>query len=556
MASAALAQELILGRYRPLRPLGSGGMGHVWLARDEETGLDVALKMVAREGKTGARAEREAKAAAALRHRHCQRIHALARDSGHVYIAYEYVPGRTMRQALAAGELDDRGAVEVAAQVLDALAHAHGRGIVHRDVKPSNVLIAEEDAVDVRLLDFGLAQMAEFDTLTAVGDVPGTLGYVSPERLLGKEATEAADVWAVGVMLWEALAGRHPFRAESVGDTTRRIQAGAPPLADVRPDLPEHLARAVAAALAPSPTRRPSASELADALRSRRRTRPSHARRTPVLPTRERAVATIRARVLPGALAAVWTAWVVARLPFYPGGWAAPLALGTGALAVLSPRLGAAAALAIAFFPLGNVSLGLAFLFALVAAAWLALGWRDGRSLLLVAAGPLLAPLGLLALLPVVAQAARGAARRGVQTAAAVLLAALVAGLEHRPLPFGAGPAPLGLGIAESRSPGAVGVALWRAATVHPSLLAEAAVLAAAAALLPRARGQGAWAAAVYAAGLLAASALAAPAAAFAPLAVAAWTTAAILALSGPATNTCSWLRRWPTRPTRSPRGL
>src|SRR5215212_9506131 len=208
--SSALAQELILGRYRPLRPLGSGGMGHVWLARDERSGRDVALKMVGREGKAATRAEREAKAASALRHPRCQRIYSLARDRGHVYIAYEYVPGRTMREAITSGELGDREAVEVAAQVLEALAHAHGRGIVHRDVKPSNVLLAESDVVDVRLLDFGLAQMAEFDTLTALGDVPGTLAYVSPERLLGREATEAADVWAVGVMLWEALAGRHP----------------------------------------------------------------------------------------------------------------------------------------------------------------------------------------------------------------------------------------------------------------------------------------------------------------------------------------------------------
>src|SRR3954467_6801103 len=124
MPTAAVAQDLILGRYRPVRPLGSGGMGHVWLVQDEVTGLDVALKMVGREGKAAARAEREAKAAASLRHPRCQRIYTLARDPGHVYIAYEYVPGRTLRQVLRAGQLDDASAVEAAAQLSEALAPA------------------------------------------------------------------------------------------------------------------------------------------------------------------------------------------------------------------------------------------------------------------------------------------------------------------------------------------------------------------------------------------------------------------------------------------------
>src|SRR5881397_3197782 len=112
-------------------------MGHVWLARDERSGLEVALKTVARGGKSGHRAEREARAAASLRHERCQRIISLARDPSHVYIAYEYVPGRTLREAMRAGELSDREAVEAAAQILEGLAHAHASGIVHRDVKPS-----------------------------------------------------------------------------------------------------------------------------------------------------------------------------------------------------------------------------------------------------------------------------------------------------------------------------------------------------------------------------------------------------------------------------------
>src|ERR1041385_3767100 len=134
MSNAAFSLEgagLVLDRYRPLRPLGSGGSGSVWLARDEQTGLDVALKIVPREGKAAARAEREAQAAAKLRHPSCLRAYAFARDPGHVYIAYEYVPGRTFREALRAGELKDADALEACAQVCDGLSHAHAAGILH-----------------------------------------------------------------------------------------------------------------------------------------------------------------------------------------------------------------------------------------------------------------------------------------------------------------------------------------------------------------------------------------------------------------------------------------
>src|SRR3954465_1866539 len=133
-AVAAVAPgALVLGRYRPLRPLGSGGSGPGWLPRgggDGENGLDVALKIVPREGTLGPRAEREATAAAQLRHERCLRVYARARDGSHVYIVYEYVPGRTLREALRAGELDDEAALEATIQILEGLAHAHRSGIV------------------------------------------------------------------------------------------------------------------------------------------------------------------------------------------------------------------------------------------------------------------------------------------------------------------------------------------------------------------------------------------------------------------------------------------
>ena len=153
--------------------------------------------------------------------------------------------------------------------MLDALAHAHRRGIVHRDVKPSNVLLGEGDAIDVRLLDFGLAQMDEFDTLTAIGDVPGTLTYVSPERLAGEVATPGADVWAVGVILWEALAGRHPFRSSNAAGNLAPDQGGrATARIGPRPDLPAALRETVARALDSRPgERRPAAALVATELR-------------------------------------------------------------------------------------------------------------------------------------------------------------------------------------------------------------------------------------------------------------------------------------------------
>src|SRR3979409_929036 len=268
MSNAALAFEgagLVLNRYHPLRPLGSGGSGSVWLVRDEQTGLEVALKIVPREGSAAAPGGREPRAAAQLPHPSCLRAYAFARDPRHVYIAYEFVPGQTFREALRAGELTDERSIDGGAHVAHGLAHAHAAGILHRDVKPSNVLLADGESVSVRLLDFGLARMAEAETLTAQGDVPGTLAYISPERLAGEEAREGWDVWAVGVMLWESLSGRHPFWQTSMLDTARAIEQGAESLATLRPDLPKDLIQLVDRALSLSPARRPSAEDLSRA---------------------------------------------------------------------------------------------------------------------------------------------------------------------------------------------------------------------------------------------------------------------------------------------------
>ena len=527
-ASALVQSDLVLGRYRPLRPLGSGGSGSVWLARDERNGLDVALKIVPREGKAASRAEREAEAAARLRHPACQRAYGFGRDSRHVYIAYEYVPGRTFREALRSGELDDASAIEAAKQVLEGLAHAHERGIVHRDVKPSNVLLAEGKGVSVRVLDFGLAQIREAETLTAQGDVPGTLAYIAPERLAGEITTEAADVWAVGVMLWEALAGRHPFWQSSLLETARAIEAGAPPLESMRPDLPRPLLNAVDRALDLDPARRPGAAALAAALqlagRKRRRGRARGSGSAQLVPA-------VAPKLIPAVFAAAvagWTAWAI---PFYPSGWPIGLAALAAAATLLHVRIGLALALAVPLFPLGNLALGAALLYGLAALATLMLAWREPRSGLLFSLGPLLAPISALGLLPLAGLAVRSPVRRAFQICAAVVAAGLVAGVRGGPMPFDGSDPPRGLGLAASGDPLDVAAALWSALLSRPALAVEALVLAAVAVLLPWARERGPWAIALLGAVFLATALLLVPAVAAIPLVVAVWATCAAVAV-------------------------
>ncbi len=529
-AAEASSRHLVLGRYRPLKPLGTGASGSVWLAKDERTGLDVALKIVPREGKAGARAEREAKAAATLRHERCLRVYSLGRDASHVYIAYEYVPGRTLREAMRAGDLRDKEIVEVAAQILEGLAHAHARGIVHRDVKPANVMLADSGGeIDVRILDFGLALMQDEHTLTARGDVPGTLAYISPERLSGEQARPAADVWAVGVILWEALTGRHPFWDGSPLQVQNAILAGAPPLQELRPDLPRQVQAVVASALLYNSAHRPAADSLAvqlrELVRSERRKRGGGGPKAPARPR----ISELPVRVLPAVLAATVSGWTAQTLAFFPSGWPLGLAAVAAALTLARERAGLVFALAVPFFPLANVSLGLALAYAALAVAWIALAWRDPRSGLLFAAGPLLAPFAALGLLPIAAQWARGPLRKAATVAAGVLLAAVVAGLHGTALPLGLGSPPLGLGIVGSERPTAVVNALWTALTDHPALAAEAVALGLVAAALPLVRGRGPWLIALFGTAMLSATMLPAAGVAPAPLVLGTWLTCALL---------------------------
>jgi eukaryotic-like serine/threonine-protein kinase len=519
--------DLVLGRYRALRPLGAGGSGSVWLVRDEHVGRDVALKVVPRAGKPGARAEREVKAATRLRHPRCLRALAFHRDNAHVYVAYEYVRGRTLREAQRSGQLDDATAIQVGAQILDALGHAHAKGVSHRDVKPANVMLEDGHETSTRLLDFGLARFAELDGLTATGDVPGTLAYIAPERFDGKESGGPADVWAVGVILWESLAGFHPFQATSPVETVRRIGAGAGPLARERPDLPRALTKAVDRMLALEPGRRPSARRAAAELRTAAeeqatRPRPMSARRT------------LRARAIHALLAALMAGGSAALLPFFPGGWPYLLGALIAVIALRSPTAGFAAALAVPILPLGNLSLGLALAYSIAAAAWLLAFARNASGGLLFAAGGVLGPLGAVTLLPLVALGARGPVRRGFVAGAGVLTGAAVAALTGRGLPFTSDPPGTSRALAGLDGPLEATDAMLGAIAAHPAIAIGAMVVGLAAATAGRALKLGRWGLAVWGSAYLGGVVLL-PAAAGAPdvravaLTLGVWAAAAVL---------------------------
>jgi serine/threonine protein kinase len=528
--AAAAAGELVLGRYRPLSPIGSGGSGSVWLARDERTGRELALKIVTREGKAGSRAKREAEAAARLRHPRCLRPLDFGSDDQHVYIAYEHVPGKTLRQALRDGEIDDRRAIEIGAQVLEALEHAHAHGIVHRDVKPANILLASDTKIDVRLVDFGLAQFAEAETLTELGDIPGTLAYISPERLSGGTSTAATDIWSIGVALWEALVGWHPFWAGSMLETARRIEAGAPSLEAMRPDLPRALTKAIEGALAQDPKDRPSAGNLARTLRRSLIRGEDRCRKQ-----KQPLVGNLRrpdpARLGHALASAVFVAWGTSLFPFYPAHTQILLALIAGFVSLAKPLGGSALAFSLLLLPLGNYSLGLALAFALAATCWLIITRRTPLITHLPLLGPIAVTLGTLFLLPLALFPIRGAGRRALVAFSAFSLALIVAGLNGEPFPLTSGKTPRGLGIEGSSNFVSVIGALTRALLDRPTLLAEGLLLGLAAALLPLAQRKGLWGSALFAASMIAFALLLFPNVAATPVIVGAWLTALALAV-------------------------
>ena len=260
-------------RYEVVRPLGRGGMGHVWLARDRVVGRDVALKVLeaalARSVEHRERFRREALIAARFPHPHVVQCYESRCDRTAAVAVMRYVRGETLAERLRGGaRLQPDLVRRILIPITDALAHMHRHGVVHRDLKPENILLHEGDYRPF-LTDFGIATLRTSEQSRAeVVRRYGTPEFMAPEQLAGDwDADHRSDIYSLGLVAFCALAGRLPFRGSDVALMTHRMALDAPPLREAAPDVPVTLGRVVDRCLARDPRRRwPDAAALRDAL--------------------------------------------------------------------------------------------------------------------------------------------------------------------------------------------------------------------------------------------------------------------------------------------------
>jgi tRNA A-37 threonylcarbamoyl transferase component Bud32 len=369
-------EELVMERFRVLERIGSGGMGTVYRAFDERLQRSVAVKEVAAEPQ---RVLREAQAAARLNHPGIVTLYELGEVDGRALLVSELVPGETLDELLAGGLLADRDVAELGTDLCEALAHAHSRGVYHRDIKPQNVMVRHDHGHGRRakLMDFGIARIAGAPTLTAVGEVVGTLAYMSPEQAEGEVAGAQSDVYSLALTLYECWAGVNPVAGRTPAETARRIGSHLTPLAEHRPDLPAPLTETIDCCLDPEPELRPDVLELRDGLEAQASELDAF---EPLLaagdPDTETDTHRPRRGGLMAALAAVAATLVVIAVPLGSAGLALVLAVLAapsllagatlaGAAPILAPLLGAtgagaAAAVlgAVGHSPLGRAVLG------------------------------------------------------------------------------------------------------------------------------------------------------------------------------------------------------
>src|SRR5580692_1210020 len=259
-----------LGPYEILAPIGAGGMGHVYKARDTRLDRIVAIKVLSTDKiadpERKQRFRQEAKAASSLNHPNIITIYDIGSENGIDYLAMEFVAGKTLDQLTPRNGMRIGEMLGYSAQVADALAKAHQAGIVHRDLKPSNVMVSSDGLVKV--LDFGLAKLTQPATgedavtetmaaLTSAGTILGTTYYMSPEQTEAKPVDGRSDIFSFGTMLYEMATGQRPFHGQSqVAVLSAILREDPKPVVEIRPDVPAELMRVIARCLRKDPSRR------------------------------------------------------------------------------------------------------------------------------------------------------------------------------------------------------------------------------------------------------------------------------------------------------------
>lgn len=378
---------LFFDRYRLLEKLGRGAYATVYLAEDTRMGRLVAVKAIEDAADVDGRALREAQAAAKLSHPHIVTVHEVLRDAGRTFLITEFVDGRTLREVFARRRLSDADVLQIGIQACRALEHAHRRGVVHRDIKPENIMLCTGDEIDVRIMDFGVAHLEDAGSVTQEGDLVGTLAYMAPEQAEGREVGPKADVFALGLVLYEGLTGSNPLRGRSVTDLVGgRLHRALPPLRQLRPDAADRLVEAVEAALAPDEVARVDAAAFRRLLETAAKALPDEpleptlVQRTVAMlaedDTRERLVF-VGKRLVCAGLVVACLAYLLPRVPFYPPSALLYIVAACGFLGLLWPLGGTAAALGLLVPPVFAFSTawGIVFL-AAVAPTYALLAWR------------------------------------------------------------------------------------------------------------------------------------------------------------------------------------
>jgi hypothetical protein len=346
-------------RYQLVGKIGSGGFADVYEALDVTLSESVALKIVTDGRGMSGRVVREVEAAAALAHPNIVALYDWFGDGQRSILVWELVDGESLDKLV--GELGDGDVAAVGVELLDALAFAHSQGIIHRDVKPQNVML--DSAGHVKVMDFGIARLMDADTLTQDGDVIGTVAYMSPEQAAGRRVGPPSDVYSAGMVLYELLASEHPLRGQTPAETLSNVAAGRlPSLGALRPDLVEDLVGLIDDACAPGPGDRPTAAELSEALDEllhSGRLRSQRLRRAQRLVRPFRRAGFVAERAGGAGLAAVTCGVVLGALPAYPQSWTLPLVAVCTAVWAVVPQAGLAFLLGALAFPVFNVSLSL-----------------------------------------------------------------------------------------------------------------------------------------------------------------------------------------------------